>query len=401
MKGSFYGRDCTCKKKKCFCGAKWAFTLDIGPNPKTGKRQQKQKSGFRTKEEAVRVATELIHELNDGNYVEEQKVLFKDFAKQWLNIYRETRKVKPGTVRVRQHEIDKLMPYFANLHLKNIKPHMYQNALHSLKEEGFSESTLDGVFRTGKMIFRKAIEMRILKNDPTEFTYLPRDEQTVVDDENEIPKFLEKDKLKILLNTAQEKGLEMDYLIFLTLSYSGMRVGELVSLKWNDIDFTNHTISISKTYYNPYNNTVKYQLVPPKTKGSRRKIKVSDIVIRELLKHQEIQKKVRMHFGDSYHDQKFIFAKTERHPGFPICIKHIENRMRRLLKLAGLKEAFTPHSLRHTHTSLLAEAKVVLENIMKRLGHTDDKITRNVYRHLTEEMQTEATQKLDELMSSL
>lgn len=44
-----------------------------------------------------------------------------------------------------------------------------------------------------------------------------------------------------------------------------------------------------------------------------------------------------------------------RHPGYPILIKTVENRMARLLKLAGLNEALTPHSLRHTHTSLLAE----------------------------------------------
>jgi integrase len=75
--------------------------------------------------------------------------------------------------------------------------------------------------------------------------------------------------------------------MFLVLSYTGIRVGELVALKWKDIDFINHTISITKTYYNPNNNTLKYQLVPPKTRKSRRKIIVDEDVIIALKEHKK------------------------------------------------------------------------------------------------------------------
>jgi integrase len=122
------------------------------------------------------------------------------------------------------------------------------------------------VHRTGRMIFKKAIEMRLIKNDPTELAYLKKDRKTVEElEEQDIPKYMEKEELALLLQTAAQKGLDLDYLIFLTLSYTGMRVGELVALKWKDIDFEEHTISITKTYYNPTNNTLEYQLVPPKT----------------------------------------------------------------------------------------------------------------------------------------
>lgn len=57
MKGSFYRRRCTCSKKRCVCGSKWAFTIDIGIDPKTGKRRQKQRSGFNTREEAEKLQT--------------------------------------------------------------------------------------------------------------------------------------------------------------------------------------------------------------------------------------------------------------------------------------------------------------------------------------------------------
>ncbi|MGF9977890.1 tyrosine-type recombinase/integrase [Viridibacillus arvi] len=105
--------------------------------------------------------------------------------------------------------------------------------------------------------------------------------------------------------------------------------------------------------------------------------------------------------GENYLDEGFIFAKKERQPVYPIFIKTVENRMARLLKSAGVNKELTPHSLRHTHTSLLAKAKVGLEEIMDRLGHCDDETTKNVYLHVTKEMKKEASQKFTQLMRSL
>ncbi|WP_409970881.1 tyrosine-type recombinase/integrase [Bacillus sp. Bva_UNVM-123] len=111
------------------------------------------------------------------------------------------------------------------------------------------------------MIFRKALEFELIKKDPTEFSYLKKDKKTIEQlEEEELPKHLEKEELALFLKTTKEQGLEHDYLAFLILSYSGIRAGELIALKWKDIDFVNHTISITKTGYNPNNNALKYQL---------------------------------------------------------------------------------------------------------------------------------------------
>ena len=74
--------------------------------------------------------------------------------------------------------------------------------------------------------------------------------------------------------------------------------------------------------------------------------------------------------------------------------------MARLLRLCQLSTDFTPHTLRHTHTSLLAEAGVSLEQIMERLGHIDDQTTKNIYLHITKEMKKEASHKFAQLMRS-
>ncbi|KAA0761727.1 tyrosine-type recombinase/integrase [Bacillus sp. TE8-1] len=402
MKGTIYRRGCKCNKKRCTCGSKWAFTVDVGIDPTTGKRKQKSKSGFRTKQEAEVAITTLLNDIQQGTYQEERKILFKDYADDWIPLYAVENNVKPGTIRIRQHEINKLLPYFAHLKLKNVNRKIYQEAINDLKEKGFAHNTLDGVHRTGKMLFRKALAMGYIKVDPTEFTYLKRDKKSIEELEaQEIPKYMEKEELALFLETASTKGLEMDHLMFLVLSYTGMRVGELIALKWKDIHFHQHTISITKTYYNPSNNTIKYELVTPKTRRSKRTIIVDEMVIAALEAHRKAQQKVMQHFGGTYHDGDFIFAKTDRFPGYPIFIKTVENRMARLLKMAALNKELTPHSLRHTHTSLLAEAKVGLEEIMDRLGHSDDETTKNVYLHITKELKKEASQKFSQLMRSL
>lgn len=401
----FYKPKCKCDKdKKCKCGASWAYMIDIGKDPKTGKRKQKKKSGFRTKKEAEAAAAIISNEINQGVYVEETDVTFEDFANEWLSIYEGTGIVKVSTVRIRKHEIKRLTDYFAKLKLKDISRIQYQNALNDLKKRGYAQNTIEGAHRTGRMIFKKAVELEILKKDPTEYAQVPKQQKTIEDLEgrNSLPTYLEKSELLLFIQTAKKFGLDQDYPIFLLLAYTGLRAGELCALKWSDIDFGESTISISKTYYNPTNNRKEYKLLPPKTPSAVRLIDIDDTVINELNKHKVAQKQTMMKYRDTYHDRSFVFASIEEElPGYPLYIKKIENRMRRLLKIARLNPELTPHSLRHTHTSLLAQAGVSLPQIMERLGHKDEDTTKNVYLHVTKEMKKEASQKFKELMENL
>lgn len=403
MKGHFYRKYCKCpKNRKCTCGAKWYFAIDIGIDPKTGKRKQLRRGGFDTKKDAEIAAAEVMKEINDGTFIKESDITFKEFSQQWLEMYEATGTVKTSTVRIRKHEVNRLLDYFVQQKLRNITLKQYQNALLDLKNRGFAENTIDGIHRTGRMIFRKAVELGLIKKDPTEFAVIPREQKTVeeLESRKDVPKYLERDELLRFLETARKHGLDNDYPMFLTLAYTGMRIGELSALKWSDIDFDEHTISITKTLHNPAYNAKKYQLLTPKTQSSIRVIDVDEYVIAELRKHRMHQNEIRMKHRDIYHDENFVFAKNYNKDflGYPENSKMILLRMRRLLRLAGLDESLTPHSLRHTHTSLLAEAGATLEEIMERLGHRDDDTTRNVYLHITKKRKKEVSQKFAELM---
>lgn len=399
-----YRPRCKCSGKKCKCGASWAYIVDIGKDPKTGKRKQKKKSGFRTKKEAEMAVAMLKNEINQGLYLKESDVTFEDFAYEWLSLYKGTGRVKESTIRVRNHEIKRLLDYFAKLKLKDINRSQYQNALNDLKKREYAQNTIEGAHRTGRMIFKKAVELELLKKDPTEYTHVPKSQMTIEELEGRkgLPNYLEKEELKHFLNIANKLGLAQDYPLFLLMAYTGVRAGELCALKWRDIDFEEQTISISKTYYNPTNNRKEYKLLTPKTPTAVRIIDIDETVINELSKHKLIQKQTIMKYRGIYHDEDFVFTSMDEDlPGYPFYIKKIENRMRRLLKIAELNSKLTPHSLRHTHTSLLAEADVSLPQIMERLGHKNEDTTKNVYLHVTNGMKKEASQKFKKLMENL
>lgn len=393
---------------------KWSFLVENGRDIH-GKRQQIPGSGFATKKAAQLAAAKIEADIANKTYAQASAILFKDFVAEWLKLYDDTGDVKASTVRVRKHESGCLTKLIGEkTKLNDVTPKSYQKLLTDLsqgryaddlglKQAGYAQHTLAGIHGTGRMIFTKAIELKLRQDDPTQFAKVPRIRKTVeeLENETEIPKFLEKEQLALFLHAAKQNGRDNDYEIFRTLAYSGMRIGELCALKLPDIYLETNEISITKTYYNPSNNTQNYKLQTPKTKSSKRVIDMAPDVISDLAALISRIEAIKSKYKMSWHDKNFIFVNTDRHPGYPLYIKLIGNRMTRLLRLAGLNEELTPHSLRHTHTSLLAEAGVGLEEIMERLGHADDEITRRVYLHVTKTKKKEASQKFNELMKDL
>lgn len=371
-------------------GYKWKFQTRVGPEKKLTTRR-----GFNTKKQAQIAAAELENEVRNGTYVKEQDILFKDFCNEWLSMYGKSSKI--SSVRAREKQLDRLVDYFAQTKIKNITKLLYQNALNNLHEKGYAHNTLDGIHTAGRMLFKKAVELNLIKQNPTIDVSLPKKIETVEELESKKKniKYLEKEELGIFLNTAREHGLDNDFILFSILAYSGIRTGELLALKWSDINFDENTISITKTLYNPNNNKENYHLLTPKTRGSIRAIKIDSNVMRLLKIHKAQQNELKIYTRNKYIDNDFVITKSSGHPEY---IKTIQNRMQRLLKLSDIEKNVTPHSLRHTHTSLLIEAGVGIKEIQQRLGHTDIETTMNIYAHMTKNMEEKASQKFSELM---
>lgn len=377
---------------------KWYYVTYIGGiDPETGKRKQKRKGGFDKKSDAELDEAALQVAVENGTYIEETKLTFEQCSALFMDVYAKEA-AKASTVDCRRFCIKVLNKYLGKNRVQDIKKSTYRSAMAAIKET-YSINSLKIIHNTAQMIFNFAKSDGVISINPAEGYKISEKAKTITELENssDIPKYLEKSELQHYLDTAKDKSTPQNYLIFLMLAYTGMRIGELLALRWSDID--KNQINIFKTLYWKKDKT-GYVLQTPKTKPSVRKIDIPLIVVAELKNHRIRQNHDRITYADVWYNESFVFTGAFK-KGMPVRYSVVNIQMKSLLKAAELNETLSLHSLRHTHTSLLAEAGVSLDEIMERLGHADDKITRRVYLHITQTRKNTSTEKFERFMQTL
>lgn len=389
-----------CRKVKIKSGYVWECAADGPPDPVTGKRRQIRRRG-KTQREAKQRVEEAIRKLSlDG--IDERiskTITFEELANKWLEVYAATG-VKRGTIRVRRKEVNILNKYFAKSPITAITHAMYQEALIHMSKKGndgksYADNTIDGVNTCAGMIFKYAIKNKLIKNNPREGAVVPKKPVTIEELEKDSieEKYMESEELDEFLSVVLSEGLEMDKEWFFTLAFSGMRPGELLALKKQDLDFDNNRIRITKTLINENNNMREYYLDTTKTKKARiidMDERVMSMLKKLVLKNDKHKMKNRTLIED-FHDEDFVFQRPN---GYPYYVKNIGSRMRRLMKFTSIKKHLTPHSFRHTHISMLAEAGVDLPTTMKRVGHEDPDTTLKIYTHVTDKMKERSVENV-------
>lgn len=164
--------------------------------------------------------------------------------------------------------------------------------------------------------------------------------------------------------------------ILLLLSYIGMRKGEVLGLRWGNIDFEKQTIYI-------IHNRTKHGSGTTKTKNSERKIKVGSNVIEQLQRYQKVIKEKLLSLGEKIKEDDFVFLSLESMIPMPLTTLH--KGFKRIIKRARLKEC-TIHSLRHSHATILMNDGVPVKAIAERLGNTPEMIY-TTYGHVLREME--------------
>jgi integrase len=385
-------------KKKNKKGISWGYRVYVGTDPLTGKDIRKSKEGFLTQKDARLAAALFERQIHNKEYIQPSGMLFADLCKDWEKHY--SKDAKESSVRARHIALKKVIEVLGNIPLQKITTKAYQDIIDNLSNQ-YSYNYISSIHSSVSMVFTYATSLKMIKEVPTEGIKLPKKRIKVSDLEKNSSlsdKFLEKEELEEFLSVTKTEGLEGDLLAFTMLAYTGLRIGEMIALKWEDIDFTNHTLRVIKTYYNPTNNKTKYTLLTPKTTGSIRTITLDPILINLLNQHKEEQEFTKEKNNLLYKDNNFIFATNE---GYPKTIKHLSIRMQRILKRTQISKQITPHSFRHTHTSLLIEANVHIKEIQERLGHSDIKTTMDIYAHMTKTLKREASDKFSKLMKDL
>lgn len=395
-------------------GYTYRYSVQVTMPDGTVRRKQKETRAFPTPMEAYREGVKIEAQLLQGTFVDEDTILFTDWAEKGLDLHARAKGLKPSTINSMRGSLSYARAAFAGRRLKDITPAMYQQYLLDLRDvHGLGEHAIKAAHSAMRILFRLAVKMRLIASNPTDGAVLPNLRPTFEALESgadePLPEYLEKEQLAELVRVAKEHAdaqtdpvrafeARQIHRAIIVLAYTGLRIGELCALEEPRVDTRRGTIRVIATVYRG-DGIRAYQLLPPKNRTSIRTVDISRTVAAVLDAQLRDVKAFRLRCGERYHTERnFVFVNCHQHPGYPMSPVIFGRHLKRLLELAGLPRSISPHSLRHTFTSLSAEAGATLEDIQKQLGHASDDVTRRVYLHVTEARRRANTEKLDALL---
>ena len=330
-----------------------------------GERKQTQKRGFKTKREAQAWEREQLNKTSA-----DLDMTFRSF----VDLYTADMKtrLKENTWATKDHIIrTKLLPYFGRLKMCNITAQqiiIWQNEIRSLtdsKGKPYSTTYLKTVHNQLSALFNHAIKYYGLQSNPAAKAGNMGSEER--------KEMLFWTKAEYLKFADAMMGKPISYYAFEMLYWCGIREGELLALSASDFDFTNSTVTISKSYQRLKGQDV---ITTPTTKKSNRVIKMPQFLC------EEMQDYIKMFYSAEKDDRIF-----------PISKHYLHSEMDRGCKQAGVKR-IRIHDLRHSHISLLIDMGFSALAIADRVGHESIDITYR-YAHLFPTRQTEMAEKLN------
>lgn len=367
---------------------RYLFQTYLGIDPATGKERRTTRRGFKTMKEAKQAERNLLLDVEENGLPSNQSDCFQDptfeeLASLWLENYKTT--VKPSTFENVKSKVEKMTEeHFKELKLKKITVAYCQRVVIELSKNYVLYNHYLSVINR---IFKYAVLMDILDSNPFDKVIKPKSRQT-----QRKGNFLTKEELKEFLKLAQTATLSYFFPLVHLMSYTGLRQGEALALKWSDIDFENKKITVNKT---AVRIKEKQTLQTPKTKNSKRVISIDPNTLSILKSWKKDQIKIYFKNGKHFEgDDNFIFTNQR---GDWVHIHNFIRYFKRFIADHGIKP-ITPHGLRHTHASLLFSAGVEPKNISDRLGHSTVQITLDLYTHITEEQRSDTVEKLLEYM---
>ena len=320
-----------------------------------GKTRYTTKTGFKLKKEAQ------AYEKDFKNKSKETPNLSLDALSQaYLKDYKINR--RPNSYKLTENNIRlHILPYLGEMPVEEISPLVIKNWKNEILEKGKSESTVHAINTTFKGMLNYAVRYYNLEDNPFEVTGI---DGTVGVREN----FIEIDEWERLDSFITDK---FDKAVFNLLFYSGLRIGELLALTLDDIDFKKGIVNVDKKF-----NDTTYKVEAPKTKASIRKVTIPSHVV----------KLIKEYVDALVAPEKYIFKRMSRNA--------LSDRLKKYCKLAGVQDA-SPHILRHSHASYLIKLGTIPINaIAKRLGHSPA-MTLKIYAHVYKNQDAEIASILE------
>jgi integrase len=296
--------------------------------------------------------------------------------------------LRPATIRQYKRISESyLFPYLGDVKLVDLKPGQIQRVYNKLIKDGRSPRTVELTHAVLRRFLNDAVKLGILGRNPTAATNPPKPEpkEMKIYDETQVQQFI------IAVSEIQPWNLAFFHLAITT----GLRLGELLGVKWQDLNWEKSTIRIQRQLRRiPYEG-LKFQV--PKTKHSKRTIKLGENTL-ELLRQQQQTFFTKMNVtGDAWNNFDLIFFDDD---GTPIPPRRMQKSFKEVIAKANLPK-IRFHDLRHTAASLMLNQGIPVLVVSKRLGHAKPSITLDIYGHLIQVYQEEAASLMDEVVTPI
>jgi integrase len=264
-----------------------------------------------------------------------------------------------------------LNPTIGAMRLAKLSPKDLHNLYRAKLADGLSRGRVRKIHVTLNRALKDAVRFRYISRNPAAEVSPPKEYQREIH-------VLTPEQVKRLLTAARGDRLEAAYVLPATV---GLRQGECLALRYEDIDFKLGTLKVRRTVW-------RNQVYPPKTSHSHRTIKLPTIALDALKRHRVKRN------GAS--DEGWLFPTKN---GNPVDAHNFIRRpWKRMLRKAGLPETTRYHDLRHGAASLLLSQGVPIPAVSTLLGHRDSSITLRVYAHMIAGMDGVAAQAMDDLL---
>ncbi|MCW2920755.1 MAG: Integrase [Thermoleophilia bacterium] len=370
-------------------GDKWCGVLQVGVDA-DGKRIREWLSGFDTKREATAALAALRAQVARGEFVRETELSVEAFLHQWLQTMKRT--VKATTWSTYEGDMVRhVIPRIGSVPLSKVTGTMldrlFEDLLISGRRDGkggLSPKTVRGVATTLGKALDDAARTRLIARSPRIECTPPRPHRR----SRAAELSWGRDELAVFL--ASWEGTQL-YAYYRLAATTGMRRGEILGLRWDDIDEDAGAVALVREVV----VAGKSILTTSPKSGRGRRIKLDTATLEALQRHRAMNQANADRIGMPLPDDVFV------HPDGTCFKPHwVSKRFRDRRRELGLPDSFRLHDSRHLSATLAMQAGTPLKVVSERLGHSSIMVTADVYSHVTEDMQGDAAERLAALLDA-
>ena len=367
---------------------RWMAQVTIGRDPETGKLKRATFYG-KTRQDVADKLTKALRDKQQGTFVAPHTLTLGEWLDTWLWEYKKPR-LRPNSFDsyerlVRCH----LKPALGQLALRDLRPEHLQHFYNEKMQQGLAAGTVRYCHTLLHGALAQAEQHGLLVRNVTKLTALPREARKEM-----CTLTLDQVTTKLLPALTQDRLFAAIFLAFGT----GLRRGEILALRWKDIDQKADTLEVRQTLVRVKNRAqgagagrTRLLLQEPKTAHSRRTVPIPEACLAALKQHRARQAEEKLLLGPAYQDHGLVFCRPD---GTPMDPELLPRTFARLLREAGLPP-LRFHGARHTFATLMLELGESPKTVQTLLGHSRVAMTLDLYSHVSLELEKKAAAKLN------